>query len=215
MADPVHPTTTTSKSEKYNQAVSRATGKTVDTGQSTAPIGNAAAMFSKFEPEQLNEMAKSGKFEFAPQMMTIEPGMKIEGILEGYGAGNLFTNPDTGEQRFVDSWIIASHDGALRVSILSGSQLDTKLPPFLGLPVIIARNAEIKLAGGHRCGDYHVGGPRLANGERRRWGTDKNPAALAEAAARADEAHLLAAGAIDAASRETPAISNGANPTAS
>jgi hypothetical protein len=166
------PTPAQSKSANYQAAVARATGKpgTVDTGRKTEAIGDAAAMFSKFEASELNTMAKSGKYEFAPQMMSLEPGMKVEGILEGYGPGNDFVNEETGEVRHVDSWIIASPDGTLRVSILSSTQLDVKLLPFIGQPVIIARNNDIKLAGGHRCGDYHVGGPRQANGEARRWG---------------------------------------------
>lgn len=160
-----------SKSEKYNEAVNRATGgKAGETSTEMAPpLGNAGAMISAFQPEDLNKLAATGSFEFAPQVMSLEPGQKIEGILEGIGPGNDFIDETTGVVRHVDSWIIASADGSLRVSILSSAQLDRKLPPFIGGPVGIARNKDIKISGGHKCADYHVWGPRRTDGTRRTW----------------------------------------------
>ncbi len=194
-----------SKSEKFNAAVNRATGATAVTGPAPLPIGDAAAMFSQYDPSDLNKLAMSGGYEFAPQMMSLEPGQKVEGILEGYGPGNDFTNETTGEIRHVDSWIIASPDGSLRISILSSAQLDTKLPPFLGGSVIIARKADIKLAGGHKCADYHVGGARLASGVGRKWGmlpTVAEPVALPAGVVDANPPAQIAA---------APAVANGAH----
>lgn len=193
----------TTHAEIVNKATGRGAAVTVDTGKHAGPIGNAGAMFSQWDEKELNDMSMSGKYEFAPQMMDLKVGMKIEGILEGYGPGNDFEDDD-GEVRHVNSWIIASPDGTLRASILSSTQLDSKLPPFIGLPVIIARKEDIKLAHGHRCGDYHVGGPRLKSGEPRRWG--KIPAAEPALPA-APEVPQLAAPMANGATEHAPAAS--------
>src|SRR5262249_49809927 len=113
-----------SNDSKYNKAVNQATGGGSE--EKAVAIGEAAAMFSTFETKDLQALAATGQFEFAPQVMTLEVGQKIEGILEGMGPGNDFEDKDTGIVRHVDSWIIASLDGSLRVSILSSAQLDKK-----------------------------------------------------------------------------------------
>lgn len=162
-----------SKSQKWNTAVANATGKAdeggdagVTTAITNAPVGNVAAMFGQWSPEDLTKLAETGKIEFAPQAMSLEPGQKIEGILEGMGPGNDFVD-DNGVVRHVDSWIIASPDGGLRVSILSSAQLDKKMPPFVGGPVGVARAKDLKIANGHRCADYYVWGPKKADGTAR------------------------------------------------
>ncbi len=151
---------------KFQKSVNKATGSDV---APTVILESAAAMISTFSPDDLREIAKSGKHEFAPQMMALEEGQKITGVLEGYGPGNDFVDEETGVVRHVDSWIIASPDGAMRVSILSSAQLDRKLPPFIGGMVGIARGKDLKISGGHRCADYQVWGPRTESGKRRVW----------------------------------------------
>lgn len=160
-------TETETKSNKFATSVTKATG-----GGGNTPaviLENAAQMITPFNPDELRELARSGKHEFAPQMMSLEEGQKIIGILEGYGPGNDFADEDTGIVRHVDSWIIASPDGAMRVSILSSAQLDRKLPPFIGELVGIAREKDLKISGGHRCANYHVWGPKMEGGKRRVW----------------------------------------------
>jgi hypothetical protein len=153
------------EASKYDKAVDRARNKGDETAM--APIGDVKAMISTFTAEDIAKEAATGAFEFAPQNIALEPGQKISGILEGMGPGNDFADEDTGIIRHVDSWVIASPDKSLRVSILSSAQLDKKLPPFQGGMVTIARQNDIKLAGGHRCADYMVWGPKLPKGESR------------------------------------------------
>jgi hypothetical protein len=189
-----------SKSDKFNKAVARATGADVAPTVATI-IGGADAMITPFDPAELNQLAATGKIEFAPQMMSLEEGQKITGILEGYGPGNDFVNEDTGEIRHVDSWIIASPDGGLRVSILSSAQLDRKLPPFIGGMVGVARNKDLKIQNGHRCADYHVWGPKATDGKRRSWATLPHVAPTP----------ALPAGVVDVTQAQ---IANGAHPAA-
>lgn len=154
------------EASKYDKAVDRARGNGKDE-TAIAPIGDVKAMFSQFTAEDIAKEAASGQFEFAPQNAALEIGQKITGVLEGMGPGNDFVDEDSGVVRHVDSWVIASPDGNMRISILSSAQLDKKLPPFVGGIVTIARQVDIKLAGGHRCADYLVWGPKLAKGQRR------------------------------------------------
>jgi hypothetical protein len=153
---------------KYDNAVDRATGNKGGKDAGTeAPmvVGNTGAMIGEWKPEDLNGLAATGKVEFAPQMMALEPGQKIEGILEGEGPGNDFVNEQTGEVRHVKSWIIRSVDGSMRISILSSAQLDRKVPPFVGGPIGIARDKDVKGGNGFKVGDYKVWGPKLPNGK--------------------------------------------------
>jgi hypothetical protein len=151
---------------KYDKAVDHARNK--GNGETAlAPIGDVRAMITNITADEIAKEAATGAFEFAPQNAALEPGQKITGILEGMGPGNDFIDEDTGVVRHVDSWIVASPDGNMRVSILSSAQLDRKLPPFEGGLVTIARGADIKLAGGHRCADYMVWGPKLPKGAKR------------------------------------------------
>lgn len=154
--------------DKYQNAVDKATnkGKAADATDAPTVIGNVAALVSNWEPGEMEAIAASGKVEFAPQMMSLEPGQKIQGYLEGEGPGNDFVNEQTGEVRHVKSWIIRSPDGGLRVSILSSAQLDRKLPPYVGGMVGIARDKDIKAGNGFKVGDYKVWGPKLPTGPR-------------------------------------------------
>ncbi len=152
---------------KYEEAVRRATGGQSEESTSSGRVTNP--MISEFQDGELAEMLSNGEWEFAPQVMSLEEGQKVEGILEGNGPMAEIRDRDTGEVKEVATWIIASKDGTQRVSILSSAQLDKKLPPFIGGLVKIVRGKDIKISNGHRCTEYLVGGPKLANGQRRSW----------------------------------------------
>lgn len=191
---------------KFDKAVDHARNKGNGNETALAPIGDVKVMFSSFTAEEIAQQAATGQFEFAPQNAALEIGQKVSGILEGVGPGNDFVDEDTGVVRHVDSWLIASPDGNMRISILSSAQLDKKLPPFIGGMVTIARQTDIKLAGGHRCADYLVYGPKLPKGQRRTFHT---PIVKAIEAA-GTEVKSLGAG--DGAN--TPNAGNHAAPTA-
>lgn len=170
-----------SKSEQYNQAVTRATGNAgaaaggVQAGElMKAQPPEAAALIKTMTPEEMKqEIATdlaSGKFEAAPEILSLKEGQRIEGILEGNGPLAEFTDADTGEVTYVKTWILADDTGAVRVSILSSAQLDRKLNGFIGYKVKIARGKEVNIAGTRkRMTEYAVWGPRLANGKKRQW----------------------------------------------
>jgi hypothetical protein len=167
-----------SKSDQYNTAVARATGGGAAGAQTgelmKAQPPEAAALIKTMSPEEMKaEIAAdlaSGKFEAAPEILSLKEGQRIEGILEGNGPMAEFTDQDTGEVTNVKTWILADDTGAVRVSILSSAQLDRKLNGFIGYKVKIARGKEVNIAGTRkRMTEYAVWGPRLANGQKRQW----------------------------------------------
>jgi hypothetical protein len=160
-----------SKSEKYNQAVAKATGTAGadqdDMKGGAMIVGDVSELFTNWTPEDVTEKARSGKYEFAPQMGQIKRGQQLTCFLEGEGPGNDFTNEKTGEVRHVKSWIFVERRSGMRISILSSAQLDRKLPPFVGTVVTVARAKEdIELKGGFRCADFMVFGEKLESGPR-------------------------------------------------
>ena len=155
-------------------ARSRADAKTEATGSTEIEMpSRARAMILKPTAEQIAEMMNDETLEFAPQVHSMEEGELIEGILEGKGPSTTFTqkDPATSQEvtRVVDTWLIASPNGSLRISILSSVQLDKKLPPFVGGYVKIFRGKEVKTTKGFRVTDYLVSGPRRADGRPRSW----------------------------------------------
>jgi hypothetical protein len=166
---------------KYAATVAKVTGNGAGNGMAEGgqPVGTIAEMFSTFDPNEMAALAQSGAYEFAPQNISLKPGQKITGILEGEGDGADFEDPVTKTIRHVRSFVIASPDGALRCSILSSVQLDKKLPPFMGSMVTIARNQDIQLAGGHRCADFFVWGPKREDGVKRNFVALKAPEQMA------------------------------------
>ena len=189
MADP--------QDTKFQKSVNKATGgesMTVTKNDvAVGKVGSAAAMVGTADPTRLEGMIASDKWEFAPQNVTLDEGQFIEGILEGVGPGNDFTNDD-GQPYHVDSWVITSPDGNMRASILSSAQLDRKLPPFIGAPVYIQRGKDLKMSNGHRCTDYIVGGAKIPGGSKRTFSTHKpTPRALPAGGEIADHAGHAAA----------------------
>jgi hypothetical protein len=166
-----------SKSDDYNKAVARATGQGAGaTGElMKAPPPGVDAMIRTIEnpgdlQAEIQKDLTSGKYEAAPQIMSLKEGQVIEGILEGNGPLAEFTDADTGEVSYVKTWIIADPTGAVRVSILSSAQLDRKLNGFIGGPVKIARGKDVNVAGTRRrMTEYMVWGPRLGGGKKRQW----------------------------------------------
>lgn len=175
------------KSEKWAGAVANATGQAMEvTGEAGADLmkimggGDAASMIKKHADKKsveavVEEMTKSGAWEFAPQLFKLEENDEVSGLLEGNGPPAEFERVDktTGEitTNIVQTWIIASLDGTKRISVLSSVQLDRKLPPFLGGPVKILRGKDINTGNGQRVTDYLVAGPKSKDGTRRSWAT--------------------------------------------
>lgn len=167
-----------SAQSKYQGAVDAARQKADAKAEASGSAGTeievpsrAKAMILKPSAEQIAEMMNDETMEFAPQVHSMEEGELVEGILEGKGPSTTFTqkDPATGQEvtRVVDTWIIASTSGSIRISILSSIQLDKKLPPFVGGFVRIYRGKEQKTQKGFRVTDYMVGGPRRSDGRPR------------------------------------------------
>jgi hypothetical protein len=160
-----------SKSSKFNNAVERATG-TNPAGteiEQVDPTGGIAAMMRPFDAAAMHAKLATGKYEAAPQLVSLKPGQEVTGILEGNGPVAEFTDAATGEITEVKTWIIADPTGSLRISILSSAQLDRKLNGFIGGEVTIGRGPDVNIGGGKRMTEYMVIGPKLAGGQRRQW----------------------------------------------
>lgn len=164
---------------KFQSAVDAARGRAdAKSGESETAIevpSKARAMIMKPSQEDIAALMADESLEWAPQVHSLEEGEMIEGTLEGRGPSTTFTQKDqvTGQEqtRVVDTWIIASPGGNLRMSILSSVQLDRKLPPFVGSHVKIYRGKDLKTRNGFRVTDYMVSGPRRADGQARSWVT--------------------------------------------
>lgn len=166
-----------SKSDKFKNAVTRATGEPAADGSNAPTIRTPemSAMVSQVSKEDLAAIINDSSLEFAPQILKLEEGDMVHGVLEGNGPTAEFQNlnPLTKEVTTsqVQTWIIASIGGGQRVSILSSAQLDRKLAPFVGGEVKIVRGKDINTNNGQRVTEYLVAGPKLANGQRRSWAT--------------------------------------------
>lgn len=158
------------KSKSYDQAVANARGETVTT-TTDAPIvegGNISLMLSTTTQEELAALVASGDYDVAPNIVNIEEGQTLTGLLEGNGIDAEITDRDTGEVKMVKTWILSS--GPMRVSILSSAQLEKKLPPFVGGVVKISRGKDKKFHGGNYT-EYLVMGPKRPDGTARNWAT--------------------------------------------
>jgi hypothetical protein len=155
------------KDGKYQDQVRKGTGAQGAGGNADAPTVPTGPLVSKCSQTELDAMLKEQGYEYAPQVKSLEEGDRVSGVLEGNGPMAEFADKDTGEIKEVQTWILASPDGAQRISILSAAQLDRKLPPFIGGMVDIVRGKDLKTSNGHRVTDYLVRGPRLKDGQRR------------------------------------------------
>lgn len=158
---------------KIDQAIQNVRNK--ENGEQLAKPMNAASLVTMATPEELAQIEKdlaSGDWDSAPQMLDLAKGQVLYGILEGNGIPAEFERVDkmTGivTTNSVDTWIIRSLVGNVRVSILSSAQLDKKLPGYVGGPVKIVRGDDVNFTGG-RYTDYLVLGPKRADGSIRDW----------------------------------------------
>jgi len=130
------------------------------------------ALIKPFAETAMREKLASGEYEAAPEIMRLEEGQQITGILEGNGPQAEFIDK-MGVVTYVNTWIVADRTGSVRVSLLSSVQLDKKLPGFVGCEVTIARGPQVDVGGGQRMTKYFVMGPRLPGGQRRRWAQEQ------------------------------------------
>jgi len=170
MADPVNPN---SKSTKYNNVVAKATGNAPEDASNAPQIVTAAAgMIRKVTQEDIQSIVTDKTMEFAPQLLKLEEGDMLEGILEGNGPEAELEQVDKATKQvktnIVKTWIVRDANGGQRASILGGAQLDRKLPPFVGGMVKIVRGQDIETKGGFRVTEYLVAGPRV-DGQTRSW----------------------------------------------
>ena len=172
-------------SSKYDKAVEKATGLKPEHAPDAVidrPVmtKGAQAMIAPASQQDIADLMSDPTLEFAPQALSLEEGQMISGVLEGEGPMAEVTDPTTKEVRDVPTWVIRSHDGNARVSILTSAQLEKKLPPFIGHPVKIIRGKDLKTGTGRRVTDYLVCGPKLANGKQRSFASPLSSRALPE-----------------------------------
>lgn len=109
------------------------------------------------------DMAKND-FEWAPQVLKLEEGMLIDGILEGSGGAVELESIDRATMsvstKEVGTWIVRHPVTGYRISFLSTVQLDNKLPPYVGGRVKIYVGPMLDSSKGHRYRDFRVGGER-------------------------------------------------------
>lgn len=158
-----------SKPSKYDQAVAKSRGETVET-TSLATIGEErlAAAVQTLDPAMLAAMVASGEIEAAPQIMKIEIGQMITGLIASQGEAEI-EDSNTRTPKIVKTWQIELVDPTTRepngitVSILGSAQLDRQLPKWLGTPrvAVIARGQDTTIKGGaRRMAQYFVGAYR-------------------------------------------------------
>jgi hypothetical protein len=162
---------------KLDKAIDRARGNNGSNDESNAPDAIApglSAMLSDATDATIAEITGDADMEFAPQLVTLEEGKMIQGILEGNGPEAEFEHVDPVTKvvttTMAMTWIVRDPKGGQRASILSTAQLDRKLPPFVGGMVKIVRGKDVKTAKGYRVTDYLVAGPKLKTGPRS-WAT--------------------------------------------
>jgi hypothetical protein len=153
-----------------------------DIGEISLPKGHEAMLSRDMTKAEFDAFLNDGESEFAPQILSLEPNMKIEGILEGYGKPTEFTTKDqqTGNEvtRTVNTFVLKNLHSNMRVSILSSVQLDAKLPPFIGDRVSIARGPDIKSRSNaaFRIANYVVKGPPVNGKDRAKmWASQALP----------------------------------------
>lgn len=166
-----------SKSQKFNNAVARATGTEVaqaPTPSVVVPPG-LESIIGTFTPDEVNLAMSSGKLEWAPRAIALEEGMRIRGVLEGRGGDVDLEQVDriqgTVTIRQVSTWVVREPKSGVRVSFLTSTQLEDKLPPFIGgnVDIYVGGLIESSKGGGRRYRDFLVGGDKLPNGQQRTW----------------------------------------------
>lgn len=139
--------------------------ETTDLALTSPPIEGLSEIARSHSVTEWAETLAQDGWEAAPQLLTLEEGQLIHGILEGPGVPAEFTeiDPRTKESivSTVQTWIVRSLTSKVRVSILSSAQLDKKLPEWIGCEVKIARGPEQKSKKGRGSyTEYLVAGRR-------------------------------------------------------
>lgn len=155
-----------------------------DAGGAIVLPRGAEAMILRPSEQDIANLMSDDTMEFAPQVKKLEEGDMIRGYLEGYGPPVELTQTDAMGRpvtNHVNTWILRSPNGSLRMSILSSVQLDKKLKPFIGGMVSIYRGKDVKTGtAGRRVTEYLVGGPKRTDGTLRSW-VDNSPASAIDA----------------------------------
>ncbi len=163
-----------SKTASWDKSVARASGQNMpENAAPQIPVGPIVKKATG--ADEIAKIMSDPSLEFAPQLYSMEEGDLVEGVLEGNGPETEFERIEKGtgvvSYNTVQTWIIRSHDGGQRISILSSAQLDRKLPPFVGGAVKIVRGRNIDTSNGQRVTDYLVAGPKAKDGSARSWAT--------------------------------------------
>jgi len=166
------------KSQEYAKAVAKATGREMEVVTANDEKSLALAMpvglgdlVQAWDPGSLAlDMAKND-FEWSPRVIKLEEGMLLDGILEGRGGTVEIEQSNrverTVEIKHVGSWVLRHPTTGMRLSFLTASQLEDKLPPFIGSRIRIYVGPMLEARNGHRYRDYAVGGERLKDGKTR------------------------------------------------
>jgi hypothetical protein len=176
---------------KYEKAVADARAKESgeaaahgDPGEAMVLPKGAEAMILRPSADDIAALMNDDTMEFAPQVKKLEEGDMIRGHLEGYGPPVELSQTDAQGRpvtNHVNTWILRSPNGSLRMSILSSVQLDKKLKPFIGDMVSIYRGKDVKTGtAGRRVTEYLVGGPKRKDGTLRSW-VDSSPGSVIDA----------------------------------
>lgn len=174
-------TNTTTKSDKFAQAVKKATGQEMTVTGADAGLGELKALeviplgfgeiAKPFTPDEAAVTMASGKYEWAPRVLQLVEGLLVEGILEGRGEDVEMDQVDpvakTVSTKIVSTWVLRAPRTGLRASFLTAAQLESKLPPFIGVMVKIFVGPMRESKKGHRYRDYLVGGDKLPDGQQR------------------------------------------------
>jgi hypothetical protein len=166
----------TNRTDAYTKAVNKATSDNKADAASTSDVeamplqkGASIMIQNELTKADLAAFLAEDGYEYAPQLFTMQPFSRIDGILEGNGlqAELSKVDPVTKEVtvQVVDTWIIRDLNGGQRVSILDTIQLHKKLPPFVGEMVSIFRGDDVKTGGGFKTTNYMVRGPKLPDGK--------------------------------------------------
>jgi hypothetical protein len=160
------------KDTKYTQAVAKARGE-VTPAELIHDLANRAVGVEKVDGGTLvdiQEMLSSGDFEMAPQLLTLQTGDKIFGVLTSVGTTLLDSLQTPGAKDRILTYQFRLRDGAM-VSILGASQIDRDLggswhqssngdivatATKIGHSIMIAKGGKTTTRKGRQIGEYLI-----------------------------------------------------------
>lgn len=101
-----------------------------------------------------NLIARAAKGQMQPNVVTLEVGQSLEGILVGPGAPVETHDKITGEEKSIPSFVF-ENDVGVRVALMASYQLAKQLPDLIGRRVLIIRG-ETKRSGAKQINQYIV-----------------------------------------------------------